>query len=272
MKKDEKKKKNIFIKILIILLLIVASIYLYARFIGTKGLNTNEIPIINEALPASFNGLKIVHFTDIHFNHSVSKKDLKRIVDDINSTNPDIIVFTGDLFSNSKITEDEKKNIINEFKKTEAKLFKFAVYGDYDLKNKDMYKEIMEKCDFIILDNENKLIYKNNITPINIVGITEAKNISELYNDNFSITLTHKPDNTKNLNGNIVLSGHSLGGEIKLPFYDGLIKRDGAKTYINSYYKVDNKDLYISSGIGTGTYNLRLFNHPSINLYRLYNY
>ena len=85
----------------------------------------------------------------------------------------------------------------------------------------------------------------------------------------------HKPDdiidiNTKNYN--LVLAGHSLNGQIRLPFI-GCIgsKPKGAKKYYNPYYKVKESDLYISSGIGTNSSNFRLNNKPSFNLYRIVN-
>jgi len=46
---------------------------------------------------------------------------------------------------------------------------------------------------------------------------------------------------------------------------------DGAKTYIESYYEVNNQKLYISNGIGTQDISFRFLNKPSITLYRLYN-
>ena len=64
-----------------------------------------------------------------------------------------------------------------------------------------------------------------------------------------------------------VLSGHSLGGIIKIPFYGGLIKMDGAKKYINGYYKNNKTALFISNGLGYYKFNFRLFNTPSINVY-----
>ena len=43
----------------------------------------------------------------------------------------------------------------------------------------------------------------------------------------------------------------------------------GSKKYYENYYKVNDTDLYVSSGIGESRINFRLFNKPSINFYRI---
>ena len=65
MEKKKEKKQNIFIKIFTILLLIGFAILLYSHFIGTKGLIIREYAIVNNKIPESFNGFKIIHFTAI---------------------------------------------------------------------------------------------------------------------------------------------------------------------------------------------------------------
>ena len=88
----------------------------------------------------------------------------------------------------------------------------------------------------------------------------------------YKINIMHTPDtfdDIKNYNFNLVLAGHSHNGQVDLPFYGAIYTPKGAKKYYKPYYKIDNTDLYISSGIGTSNYNFRLFNRPSFNLYRL---
>ena len=68
---------------------------------------------------------------------------------------------------------------------------------------------------------------------------------------------------------NLILAGHSHNGQIRLPIIGGLTKFEEAKKYSNSKYNIDNTTLFISGGLGTSKYEFRLFNHPSINFYRL---
>ena len=274
MEKKIKVKPRRGVKILLFFIIILFLLFIYARYINTKGLVVHERAIISENMNGDYNGFKIIHFSDIHYGKTTFEDDLKKLVEEINILKPDILVFTGDLFDSDDISDDDIKIVTKYFNKLEARLFKFAVIGDYDKKYLEEYQSILENSDFLLLDNSSYLVYDNSNTPINIVGLTNTNDISELYNnDYFTITLVHEPDFISHIdNSDLVLAGHSMGGQIKIPFIGGIIKKEGAQTYINDYYEVNQQMLYISSGIGTENFSFRLFNKPSINFYRLYNY
>ena len=274
MDKKVKIKTRKGVKILLFFILFLVLFFLYARYINTNGLIVQEIGVIDETLDSAYNGFKIVHFSDLHYGRTTLENDLSKVVEEINLLKPDVIVFTGDLFDYDSISEKEISLITKYFKQLEARLFKFAVIGDYDQKYLDVYLTILNDSNFILLDNTSKLVYDNSNIPINFVGLTNTQEINSLYDTNyFTITFVHKPDSISDIQGsNLVLAGHSLGGQIKIPFVGGIIKKDGAEKYIDSYYEVNHQKLYISNGIGTENFSLRLFNKPSITLYRLYNY
>ncbi len=271
MNKVYKPRKGI--KIIFFLVVICVVIFLYGRYLNTSGLIVYEQAIYNEVLPKNYNGLKIAHFSDLHYGRTTTQENLKKVVTEINNLNADIVIFTGDLFDNQENDKKTIKLVTESLTKIKAKLFKFAIMGDYDELYLNTYEDILKNSNFILLDNEIKKVYYNSTTPINIIGLTNNNNYEKLYNDKeFNITLIHKPDLGATINkSNLTFAGHSLGGQIKIPFLDGIRKIEGASTYINSYYKINNNDLYISNGIGTQDISIRLFNKPSITLYRLYN-
>ncbi|MCM1052575.1 MAG: metallophosphoesterase [Ruminococcus sp.] len=264
--------KKVALKIFLCLIIIFVLIYLDARYINTVGLKVNEIPIYTETLSADYNGFKIAHFSDLLYGSTTNKDTLKEVVTKLNELNADIIIFTGDLFSYDDIKNETSEEVINELSNIKAKLYKFAIIGDNDQKYLSTYEEILNKSYFILLDNSNKLVYNNSSTPLNFIGLTNTDNMELYNNDYFNITLTHYPDTIKKLdNTSLVFAGHSLGGQIRIPFIGGLIKTEGAKSYLDSYYEINSSKLYISNGLGTTNLKLRLFNKPSITLYRLYN-
>lgn len=276
----KEEKKFSIKKLIIIIFIFLLLLFLWARYINTKGLKVNEYGIVNKELPSSFHGLKIVHLSDIQYGQTTDLDDIKNIVKQINKLKPDLVIFTGDLFNkNINPSEKELKNITTELSKIESSLYKYAISGDTDIKYYNKYKDTMENSDFILLNNSNELLYYKSDTPIKIVGLTDTKDIENAFKEDsaeqsFTITLMHIPDNIDKLNDyriDIAFAGHSLGGQIKLPFIGGIIKKDGAEKYIGDYYKVDDTELYISSGIGTEDIKFRTFNKPSINLYRIYN-
>lgn len=256
-----------WVKILLLIIISIVALFFYARFINTKGLKVNEYAIIDEKLPSSFNGIKIVQFSDIHYGRTTNIETIKNMVLEINLLKPDIVIFTGDLYEkNINIPEKDKKEIIKELKKINVKITSLAIKGDSD---KNDFENIMNEANFEIIDKNDKLIYYQGNTPIKVTN-------NYVNNENyFTIGLIHKPDDIDKMNLtnlNVVLAGHSLNGQIRIPFYGALIKRTGAKKYTDSYYKIDNTNFYVSNGIGTENFSFRFNNKPSINLYRLTNY
>lgn len=282
--KNEKEKtsNNKLTKILFIILAIFILFFCYISLIEPSIINVKEYKVEATNLPNSFHGLKIVHFSDIHYGTKINKKQLDKIVTKINNINPDIIIFTGDLIDkNIKPNDEIKKEIKTSLSKLECTLNKYAIYGNEDNNYKD-YEEILKSANFTLLNNETKLLYYKDNTPILIGGFNSENTNYSIIKENieetstsqlFKIILIHEPDNIDQLieyNPNIVLSGHTLGGLIKLPFLKPLFLEEGATKYYEDYYKIKNTELFISNGLGTTDLNVRLNNYPSINLYRLY--
>lgn len=276
-KKKDKKKSNIFIYFLLIISLLI----LYACYIEPKNLIIKEYKIENKEIPDSFDGLKIIHFSDIHYGTTVDLKYLKNIIKKINKQKPDIVIFTGDfLDKHHNLNNKEIKNIKKELKKINSTLGNYVVSGNHDMEYESDFKKIFEES-FTFLNNEEKLIYYKDTTPISIVGFADARESDANYdilkkeNNYYRIILAHEPDEykkIKNYDFDIMLSGHSHNGQIRVPFIGAIYTPPGAKTYYEEYYKLDNHEIFISNGIGTSGLNLRFLSKPSINFYRLYAY
>ena len=63
---------NRWLKMSFTIILIIIGIVLYARFIGTMGFKTKEYTIYNDSIPSGFDGIKIVHFSDLHYNRAIT--------------------------------------------------------------------------------------------------------------------------------------------------------------------------------------------------------
>lgn len=276
-KETKENKSHIFIYILLIIGLII----IYSRYIATTGIQIKEYSVINNKIPKSFKGFKIVHFSDLKYGSTTNQKYLKKLVNKIDELNPDIIIFTGDLItSNYKLTDNDKKSIIENLNKLDPKIDIYSIRGDNDIN--ETYNSIITQTKIIEINNLNKLIYYKGDTPIMLIGLDDSINGNQSldmafnYEENnyYKILITHEPDTyekIKDKNIDLFLAGHSLNGQVRLPFIGSVYTPTGAKKYYDSKYKIDNTEIYISNGLGTSKIPYRLNNRPSINLYRFYN-
>lgn len=275
---NEKKSNSFFRKLFFVIVLIISLTVVYAKYIGTSGLILKDYYINNENIPNGYTGFKIAHFSDFHYNKVTGMDKLKTLVKKVNETKPDLIVFTGDFIDkNYSLTDSEATNITNELTKMNSTYGKYFITGNHDVKCKS-YNKIFEDANFISLDDTYELIFNKNNEAILLAGLNNDSNglwlndVIQKHNVSYKILLMHKPDtfdDIKQYNFNLVLAGHSHNGQIRLPIYGAILTPKGAKKYYKPHYKIDNTDMYISSGIGNTVIDYRLFNRPSFNIYRL---
>ena len=289
---NKNKISAIIKKVLLAIIIIAILVFLfftYTTYVSTSKIIVREYRIVNEKIPENFDGIKIIHFSDLHYGSTMYDQNIKTIKKLINERKPDIIIFTGDLIDNDySITEKQKEQLSKNLKELDATLGKYAILGDED--KEEEITTILNQSDFTTLKNEYDLIYNENNEPILLVGIDSLLKKrqdletsysyfkQETYNANiYTITMVHEPDSVSDITNNyptdLFLAGHSHNGNIKIPILDIPVERkNGAKKYNNNYYDLGESKLYISGGLGTNNATgIRLFCRPSINFYRLSN-
>lgn len=279
MEKKEKIKGHGFAKFILVLIIICAGAYYYARYIGTTGLVIREYSVINEKIPESFHGFKIVQFSDTHYGMTTFNEELKNMVSKINSLKPDIVVFTGDLVDyNYNLKDEEKNDIINILSEIDASLGVYAVMGNHDQNTN--YEGILSGANINLLKNKYEYIYNGTNQKIMLIGLDDyLEGTLDLdsafsYEDDtsYKVLLAHEPDVYDKLTKvpDLMLAGHSHNGQVRIPLAGAIYKTVGAKKYYDPEYSLGDTKMYISGGVGTSKYKVRLFDKPSISLYRLY--
>lgn len=283
-----KEKHFSFLKLFITIILLIIVILAYGFLIEPTLITVKEQKITITNLPDNFNGFKIVHISDLHYGRVFNEKSLKKLVQSINEQEPDIVVLTGDLIDkDTKMTNSLAEKISNQLNKIDSTTGKYAISGEDDLKF-DEWTNIITNSGFTNLNNSYDTIYKNGYESIFIAGLStnqdklnvneklkapiEYLNSFEKNGPIYKILLIHEPDTINDMSTNpfdLILAGHSHGGQIRLPLIGPIIIQEGAKKYHENHYKIENSDLYISNGLGVSDFNFRLFNTPSYNLYRL---
>ena len=279
-----------FRNILILCMLFVlagAGCVFYAFKIEPYRLETNAYTL-NEK-QADTADIKIVQISDIHIKEDFTYKNLQKIVNKVNSQSPDIVLFTGDLYDNYATYNDDE-NVISELQKIQAKYDKIAIWGnrDYGGGAARQYEAIMERSGFTLLKNGNWYVTLDNEKKILFTGLDDSllgapymPDSTKIYDSDYDILLTHEPDVAEiylDYNYDIILSGHSHGGQINIPFLPFLNEKAVAVTSLSTKYSggmyslgqnVQSK-LYVNTGIGTTHISARFGVVPEIALFHIY--
>ena len=139
-----------------------------------------------------------------------------------------------------------------------------------------MVLSIYNEGGFEVLHNEYRPIYFNGST-ISLFGLEGTGELSGLINENnsesYKIVAVHEPDYFNTTSNNEIalqLSGHTMGGYIRLPFIGGLFKKTNGNTYVSGEHTKSKSQLLISNGLGMEDgYEYRLFCPNQINIVTL---
>ncbi|MGL5314649.1 MAG: metallophosphoesterase, partial [Peptostreptococcaceae bacterium] len=244
--------------------------------------NTNEIEILsyiieNDKIPPEFNDFNIVQISDLH-SKSFGKNN-KKLLEKIDSLNPDAIFITGDL------VDGDSKNYyvaLDLIDKLCEKYTVFHIIGNHEQKslvkrNRDLYIKYFEelsKKSIINLDNDIVKIQRNN-KHVNVYGLTIPldyytyffKNYKEkklelesnfiesklgtLNHNDYNILLVHTPfffEEYSKWGADLVLAGHVHGGIIRIPYLGGLLSpnREFFPKYDFGEYNKDKSTMLLS--------------------------
>ena len=258
--------------------------YYYAYKIEPRLLEITQKQIIHPMIPKSFDGIKIVQFSDTHLGFHYDLNQLSTLVDQVNALEPNLIFFTGDLM-------DEPNNYsgindcVNLLSRLHAPLGKFCIYGNHDHGGygSDIYRRIMEKANFNVLLNEAYSVKLKEDSVIYIIGIDDAmlgqpdfqRAVKNVPSNHFKLLLSHAPDLADTAWHHDIqwqLSGHSHGGQVKLPFIGALVKPPFARIYTEGQYNIGGNNpltLYVNRGIGTTRLPFRFMAKPEITVFTL---
>ncbi|MDD3653479.1 MAG: metallophosphoesterase [Desulfotomaculaceae bacterium] len=253
---------------------------LYAFAIERFWLEVRKLSVSLSMLPRSYAGLRIALFSDVHLSIFYSPKRLSGVVELINREHPDIICFTGD-FLNAYAGTGMLLEAAPILRKLKAPSGKFAVLGNHDCRAGTKYvSRALELGGFHVLINEHAVLEKKG-GRLFIVGLADvlkggpdlAKAMAGIPEEACSILLVHEPDFADSAASRPVslqLSGHSHGGQVRLPYIGPLITTRLGRKYHSGLYKIDKLLLYTTWGVGTTLLPLRFFCRPQVAIITLY--
>lgn len=257
-----------------------ASLGLYSTEIERHFIDIVPQTFLIPNLPEAFHGYRIAQLSDIHLEWFTEDYFLRRAVAHINALKPDLVLITGDYISNNAAGPDSRAYAAmphcGEILHGLECSLRFGILGNHDV-------EVDSAAVIDMLTTHGITPLVNRYVPIErngqrlwLAGLDDA----EAGNPDLSLAIPERPDapvilmchepdfmdsivrHPRSQFIDIVLSGHSHGGQVRLPFGGGAIQLPPlGRKYSMGRYRFSNTLLYVNRGIGTVGLPIR-FNCP----------
>ncbi len=251
----------------------------------------HEIDIVNRTfylanLPSAFHGYRIAQLSDIHLDEFTEPFFLERIVKKVNDLTPDLVLLTGDFITHGAFTFIAGSHAINRCAEILTALtapHRYAILGNHDVAfNAPLVTDALSSKGTPVLINQYVPIERNGgrlwLSGVDDPGTSrpDLDLAVPAKPDGPVLLMAHEPDYadevTVHPRGHLIdlmLSGHSHGGQIRLPFLGPLILPPMGKIYPEGFYQLNRMQLYVNRGIGTVGMPFRLNCPPEITLLTL---
>lgn len=238
-------------------------------------------------IPESFHGYRIAQVSDLH-NAQIGR-DNEKLLTLLRASDPDIIVFTGDLIDYYNTDIDVSVRFAEEAMQIAQCYF---VSGNHEARVSayPVLKQSLEDLGVVVLENQAVELARNGAV-ISLLGVVDPaffevaagetyaqimeNNLSCIAETNsFTVLLSHRPelfDVYKENRVDLALTGHAHGGQFRLPFVGGvLVPNQGwFPEYDAGLFTEDDSHMIISRGIGNSLFPFRVNNRPELVLVRL---
>jgi len=252
-------------------------VVLYSYF-EAQSIKLRRDRIAVDGLPPAFDGLRIVHISDLHSAYFGPREE--RLCELLRNVDGDLVVFTGDYKSRKKTKEVGVVRALEQIVRCIRSPFGvLGVLGNKD--NRGMI-EAIERAGIEVLSNKTKrlTIGKDAIGVAGIDGLSLEKTTralmsvtSEMPDPSFKILLSHTPDVTplaRALGYALILCGDTHGGQLRLPLLGApVVKTMVSRRYCRGIIREGNSILCVSSGIGTCAFPLRFLCPPEVRVLTL---
>lgn len=291
-----KRRRYIFTIVAMVVSFSTFTLLLYGMAVGRKKLVCNSVEITSAELPKEFDGLKIVHISDLHLKSFYGDTTfISQMVETINSFTPDVVAITGDIVS---LTADELLPYKAQLSSLKAKYGVFSVMGNHDYGDYVKWNSLEEKQSNIqklntyqkemgwqMLNNEYANIINKGDT-ITVIGVenwgnppfSRYGNLNEAYktlqDKRYKILLSHNPEHWQQVldetNINLTLSGHTHAMQLKFVLGDNQYSLASLRgEWWSGLYKRGEQSLYVNDGIGCTLFSFRVGAYPEITVITL---
>jgi len=267
-----------------------AGLALYSGEIARHWIEVTQRDFFLKSLPAAFDGLRIAQISDIHMDEFTEPFFLRQVVQKINRLRPDAVFLTGDFVTDGighrHFAVGSAWQCAAILKELECRQV-YAVLGNHDvIINAKMVTEALTSSGITVLRNAyqpmeragGRIWLAGLDDPLEGHPNLELAIPASIRNqpDEPVVLLCHAPDYADRLLAHpagqavdLMLSGHTHGGQICLPFLGALALPLWGKKYVEGFFRLGGLQLYVNRGIGTVGLPFRLNCPPEITLLTL---
>jgi uncharacterized protein len=255
-----------------------------------------EVPLAR--LPEAWDGFRIAQLSDIHYDDYFSVVPLRKAIDIVNRLQPDLVVLTGDFVTGPwhlrrhHNSSQERKAAAKAVEpcaqlltQLQASSGIFAVHGNHDAGTDPAHiTAVLQSQGIPLLSNRSvPLERKGNNSPGNRIWLCGVDDVLERKADlalalsgippaEPVVLLAHEPDCADYVAKypvDLQLSGHSHGGQVRIPLIGAPYLPELARKYPWGLRRIGPLTLYTNAGIGTIRIPVRFNCHPEITLITL---
>ena len=244
-----------------------ASLALYAGEVARHELEVVERPIPIHRLPPPFHGFRLVQISDIHLDEYTEPFFLERVVNRVNDLAPDCVLLTGDYVTVGALTAIARNAAYRcaEILSTLTCPLRYATLGNHDVGvSASLVTDALQSHGIPVLDNRHIPIELDGASLL-ICGLEDpATSRPDLTitiparPEGPVVLLAHEPDYADTVIKHprfplidLMLSGHSHGGQIRLPGLGPLVLPPMGRNYPEGLFRFGQMQLYVNRGIGT---------------------
>ena len=250
---------------------------IYVHKIEPNWFEVTQIRIDLPKLDRAFDGYRIVQITDLHAGDGIDRAQLEKVVAAVNAQQPDLVVITGDHVSRLPRQHVE---LLDTLAKLQPRDLTISILGNHDVYNDPTpVRAAIKQAGITLLENRIYTI-KRGIATLHIAGVGDVfaqqdkldRVLAQLPATGAAVMLAHEPDFADEAAATgrfgLQLSGHSHGGQIRIPFYGGYLP-ELAHKYPLGRYQVKDMVQYTSRGIGMIKLYARFNCRPEISVFNL---
>ena len=279
--KEPKKRKRSLWTIFVVILTAV----LVCAVWENTAIESQYYTISSPKLPAAFDGFRIAHISDLH--NAQFGEDNKVLLDMLRREKPNQIYITGDLIDSRRTDTAVALSFLRQAVEIAPCYY---VTGNHESRLADceqLEKQMLDLGVVVLSDMKCHLV--KNKQSICVIGVDDpsmsfsdqsdeacmAQKLEKLAGDeDFTILLSHRPelmDVYSRYGIDLVFSGHAHGGQIRLPFFGGLVapNQGWLPAYDAGLFERGETRMIVSRGLGNSLFPLRFNNRPELIIVEL---